>query len=64
MYKFLLFFTSLYIYSQPLVLKVTSDDNGLLENVLIYSENKFLGMTDVNGQISLNENFRILKIVK
>lgn len=64
MYKFLLFFTSLYIYSQPPVLKVSSDDNVLLENVLIYSENKFLGMTDVNGQISLNENFRILKFVK
>lgn len=64
MYKLLLFFTSLYIYSQPTTLIVSSDDDLLLENVLIYSENKFLGMTDVKGQISLNENFRILKIVK
>jgi hypothetical protein len=65
MCKYLFIFISGLIYSQSNVLIVTSTfDDGLLENVLFYSESKFLGQTDLNGQITLIENFKTLKIVK
>jgi hypothetical protein len=65
MYKYIVLFISSFIYSQSNILTVTSTfDDGFLGNVLIYSENKFLGQTDLNGQITIYENFKTLKIVK
>jgi hypothetical protein len=65
MYKYIIIFFSSFIYSQPSTLKIISKiDNTFIENVLIYNDSEFIGQTDSNGQIKINNNFKTLKIVK
>lgn len=65
MYKYIIIFISSFFYSQPSTLKIISKiDNTFIENVLIYNESEFIGQTDSNGQLKINNNFKTLKIVK
>lgn len=65
MYKFIFLFVSTFVFSQTKTLKVVSNqDNLLIVNALIYSENDLLGSTDENGQLEINSDFSTLKIVR
>jgi hypothetical protein len=65
MYKFIFLFATSLILAQPNTLTLlSSQDNSVIENALVYSEDDFLGATNQKGQIEIKTSFQVLNVVR
>lgn len=65
MYKLMFLFAASLIFAQPKTLiLLSSQDNSLIANALVYSGDDFLGATNQKGQIEIKTSFQVVKIVR
>lgn len=65
MFKYLIVLFTGIVFSQEMTLKIVSTkDRSAIDKVLIFSDNGFIGETNLNGNLKINKEYKTLKFVK